>query len=193
MCSALTSNSLTASGRAGIAESVLHADRARDDRDAIQLRAFGQDAADPPGECTDLVLFGSNDNAGFLRGPNDRRLVDGLHAVHVHDPGFVTELLLQDPCCPHGLRHHRPAGDDAQVLAFVDIVRGQHGIEAVDHLRGFTAQAYDVCHPEYKGRLLGSDDGRGFTRKANVFRSDMLQQQIVSGLPRFDCVAWNHD
>src|ERR1039458_1551465 len=64
--------------RARVAKTVLHAYGAGDQRQAVELPAFGEKRADAPGQRADLMLFRSDHDAGLPRGAHHGFSVDGL-------------------------------------------------------------------------------------------------------------------
>src|ERR1035441_1176727 len=81
--------------------------------------ALCQNAADAPGQCTDLVLLGGDDNSRLSRRTNDRFGIDGLEGVNIQNAGLVAEFLLQDVRGAHRLGNHRSAGNDAEILILI--------------------------------------------------------------------------
>ena len=59
-------------GRARLAEAVFDADGGGDDGHAVELTAGGENGADAPGECADLMFLCCNHDAGLARRANDR-------------------------------------------------------------------------------------------------------------------------
>ena len=59
-------------GRAGVAKAVFHSDGAGDQGQPVKFRALGENRTDPPCQCSDLMLFGGDHNAGIVRRANRR-------------------------------------------------------------------------------------------------------------------------
>jgi hypothetical protein len=190
MCSALTSNSLISSHGAPESPKRSFTPMAPVMNGTPNSSGtLGEDAAHAPGQRADLVLFGSDDRASLPRRPNDGFLINRFHGVHVDHARLVSEFLLQDPCRAHCFRHHGPASNNAEVFLLVFVVGCKYSLECVDHLGRSAAQPTDIRHSKHERRVFASDDGRGLASEADVLRTNMLQQQVVSGLAGLDGVA----
>ena len=135
------------------------------------------------------MLFRHDHYAGFARRTHDRFRIDGLECVHIQDTRLEAELLLQNPCRAHRLRHHGPAGEDAQVLAFVGVVLGEARIESVDEFFLLSAQANHIRFAENKRRRFARNDRRGLARETDVLWPHVFEQQMPRGLARLNSVA----
>src|ERR1035438_2954363 len=113
------SSAAGSSGATRVSEAVFHADGSSDEGRAIELRTLCQNAADAPGQCTDLVLLGGDDNSRLSRRTNDRFGIDGIEGVNIQNAGLVAEFLLQDVRGAHRLGNHRSAGNDAEILILI--------------------------------------------------------------------------
>src|ERR1017187_720067 len=179
--------------RAGIAEAVLYADGARNDRRSQKLGTFRDYATHAPRQGANLVLLGGDHNARLLGRPHDSCFINRLHGVHVDHASLVAKFLLQYPRRAHRLGHHRPTGDDAEIFVLVFVIGGKHSLERINHFRRFAAETAHVRDSKHKWRVLASDNRRGFARETDVLGPDVLEQQIVGRLARLDGVAGHHD
>ena len=161
-------------GRAGIAEAVLHADGAGDNRNPVKLGSSVIMLLTRQASAANLMLLGSDNNAGFAGGAKDRRLVDRLQGVNVDDARLVAKLGFQDPGGAHRLRHHRTAGNDCQVFVLVRVIHGRGcSRKPSAKFASSRAEANHIRLAEIERRVLVGDDRRGLAREANIFRPDV--------------------
>ena len=115
-----------------------------------------------------------------------------LQRVQIEDPGLVAEIRFQDPCRPHRLGHHGPAGNDGQVFMLILVLGLQHGFEGFNEIRLLSAEADHIGLAEHERRLFVGHNRGSFARKPDVLWPNVLQQQVVRRLAGLDDVA-GHD
>src|ERR1700690_1549454 len=109
--------------------------------------------------------------------------------MQVEPPGFITEVLLQDPRGSHRFGNHGTAGDDGEVFTLVAVCGFQFGLEGIDEIHRLAPQADYVGFAEDEGCFFVGYDRRGFAGETDVLRADVFEQQVVGGLAGLDYVA----